>query len=101
MGMSRRKTVEVIDTVPGLDGEELVDLAADVAEKAVDVAEKATEAVEKGGSFIKKLLVLTILGLIAYVIYKMVSSDNSPPQIDLAASYPSEADTESVDEPVG
>ena len=87
MGMSRRKTVEVIDTVPGLDGEELVDLAADAA--------------EKGGSFIKKLLVLTILGLIAYVIYKMVSSDNSPPQIDLAASYPSEADTESVDEPVG
>jgi hypothetical protein len=85
--MSRRKTVEVIDTVPGLEGEELVDLAEEV--------------LEKRGSFLKKLLVLTILSLIAYVIYKKVSSDNSPPQIDLAASYPSEADSESVDEPVG
>lgn len=84
MGMSRRKTVEVIDTVPVLEDEELAALAADVA--------------EKGGSFFKKLIVLTILGLIAYVIYKKVSADNSPPQIDLAAGYPSE--TESVDEPV-
>ena len=87
--MSRKKHVEVIAEVPVLDE------AGGVLDSAADLAD---ESVKKGGRFIKKLILLTILGLIAYAIYKMVSADNSPPQIDLASSYGSDADTPPADE---
>lgn len=82
--MSRKKRVEVIEEVPVLDE------AGGVLDSAADLADVS---VKKGGRFIKKLILLTILGLIAYAIYKMVTADNSPPQIDLAASYGSDTDT--------
>lgn len=77
------------ESVPALDG------ADGVLDSALDAAE---ESAKSGGRFFRKLLFLGVIGLIGYCIYKFVSADNSPPEIDLAQSYGADRDNASADE---